>query len=1189
MAKYNNRDDFTKEVKEAAARRVCYQCSICSCLTSAASEENNKKVSSIGVAAHICAAAPKGPRYNPDMTPEERKDISNCIWLCQTHSRIIDNDVEFYTVEKLHEMKNKAEERVRKAMIEGKSFFDSVNNGAFTNEKTYEILEDLVKKGDFLKLKVYLESMKSQSIDLSLLDVIGYFKIVYCFYCDREQIEQKIQDYLKLDVKKYTDNLVQLFAEFFEVELLKSMLNYCEDEKLKKICEIIINDNADGNLFIKTTTLEKENKQIEKIEKGSFLHRLSTNYAILHNCRLLDKDGILDYYEDEYYYRQKVLINIVCNEGISFFNVKEQKLIDVRGFSDFLEELPKIKQLSSELQLFFWQKILTLSNNLKDFDMFKFLYSQCNDKIKNNIFIKQSELVNKIEQNIQDVEFDDIKQVCSCLKNYKLALAYLDELIYVDVNKDEVFFNDNLFLLKKHVGLLDVYLRMKELKKDKKFSFVNFLLKFNDDYKDDFSYQVLLAYYSQRNKKHKSIFIKSYKYLLSHPATFDIEGVFLHYLIVLYYKEKSYDKLSNLLDFKPILKFKIEIADCLTSSENRTDLMVAKNTYLEILKECSGLANINSNLCYVNYKLGLYEEAKCNILKELEIGVKDRDLNTFLQLKIETIDYCIDKYVLMASEKIDSDLLALVGIIYSNNKTFKEQAFNCFMKSLLINDNNLNAMSGLFSLLSEDTKYNKPEMVDRETVVLLKNEKRQMTMAIHNENIINGFQPKSLASIQHFSENDKIVDNLRYMKIGSKVIIKYEEFEIIDIQNLRAILYSYIMQNMIKNNKATTFTGTIEENIMQMKKFLEEIKEHNDKIVSIYNESKCSMPITIFANRLGKKILESYSFLLYENKCRIKNLNNLNIDYTDNKGYILSFDVIYVLAILDIDEQLLKDMKCCCSLLTKRFMEAEVDEIIKSINSPSFGGQVFVRDGQIYRDVLDDNGKRKKLAFFNKIKRILNILSIPDKIHSYSGNIDIEKMFSENKLLLENDNLGYAQNNPDKIFVNDDMFNSALLNFANVKAIGINTFLTKLKVEFSVYLGYLKILSCLNYGTYLTQDVVSFIKANVDLETNTEQRKFLLEELYSLLTSKQFEMDNTKRKYNNQITRHILYENKISLESENDVDKIIIKAVVNNYKKDSPKEYRAVVEDISNRFRGRLVEKDNKLYLETFLIKKEDL
>ena len=355
-----------------------------------------------------------------------------------------------------------------------------------------------------------------------------------------------------------------------------------------------------------------------------------------------------------------------------------------------------------------------------------------------------------------------------------------------------------------------------------------------------------------------------------------------------------------------------------------------------------------------------------------------------------------------------------------------------------------------------------------------------MTIAIHNENIINGFHPKSLASIQHFSENDKIVDNLRYMKIGSKVTIKYEEFEIIDIQNLRAILYSYIMQNMIKNNKATTFTGTIEENIIQMKKFLEEIKERNDKIVSAYNESPCSMPITIFANRLGKKILESYSFLLYENKCRIKNLNNLNIDYTDNKGYILSFDVIYVLAILDIDEQLLKDMKCHCSLLTKRFMEAEVDEIIKSMNSPSFGGQVFVRDGQIYRDVLDDNGKRKKLAFFNKIKRILNILSIPNKIHSYSGNIDIEKMFSENKLLLENDNLGYAQNNPDKIFVNDDMFNSALFNFANIKAIGINTFLTKLEVEFSVYLGYLKILSCLNYGTYLTQDVV-FIKETTSL------------------------------------------------------------------------------------------------------------
>ena len=105
-------------------------------------------------------------------------------------------------------------------------------------------------------------------------------------------------------------------------------------------------------------------------------------------------------------------------------------------------------------------------------------------------------------------------------------------------------------------------------------------------------------------------------------------------------------------------------------------------------------------------------------------------------------------------------------------------------------------------------------------------------------------------------------------------------------------------------------------------------------------------------------------------------------------------------------------------------------------------------------------------------------------------------------------------------------------------------------------------------------------------EVDNETLKLKLKDLSKIY--KQFEMDNTKRKYNNQITRHILYENKISLESENDVDKVIIRAVVNNYKKDSPEEYRAVVEDISNRFRARLVEKDNKLYLETFLIKKED-
>ncbi len=45
----------------------------------------------IGVAAHISAAAPGGPRYDASLSARERRSSSNGIWLCQTCAKLIDS------------------------------------------------------------------------------------------------------------------------------------------------------------------------------------------------------------------------------------------------------------------------------------------------------------------------------------------------------------------------------------------------------------------------------------------------------------------------------------------------------------------------------------------------------------------------------------------------------------------------------------------------------------------------------------------------------------------------------------------------------------------------------------------------------------------------------------------------------------------------------------------------------------------------------------------------------------------------------------------------------------------------------------------------------------------------------------------------------------------------------------------
>ncbi|MEE4835249.1 hypothetical protein V2K48_20185 [Pseudomonas alliivorans] len=102
-----HRDNFTAKVKNALALRAGYRCAFTGCgvATSGPSDEASDKHVSIGVAAHITAAAPGGERHDSTMSTVDRAAIDNGIWLCQTHSRLIDVNSVAYPVSTLLQMK----------------------------------------------------------------------------------------------------------------------------------------------------------------------------------------------------------------------------------------------------------------------------------------------------------------------------------------------------------------------------------------------------------------------------------------------------------------------------------------------------------------------------------------------------------------------------------------------------------------------------------------------------------------------------------------------------------------------------------------------------------------------------------------------------------------------------------------------------------------------------------------------------------------------------------------------------------------------------------------------------------------------------------------------------------------------------------------------------------------------------
>jgi len=105
-----SRDDFPEPTKRALGARVNHRCSNpdCRAPTSGPQVDPSKAVN-LGVAAHITAAAPGGPRYDPSLAPEQRADITNGIWLCQTCAKLVDNDPARFTADTIREWKSTAE------------------------------------------------------------------------------------------------------------------------------------------------------------------------------------------------------------------------------------------------------------------------------------------------------------------------------------------------------------------------------------------------------------------------------------------------------------------------------------------------------------------------------------------------------------------------------------------------------------------------------------------------------------------------------------------------------------------------------------------------------------------------------------------------------------------------------------------------------------------------------------------------------------------------------------------------------------------------------------------------------------------------------------------------------------------------------------------------------------------------
>lgn len=178
------RDDFIKSMKEILSKRVGLLCSNPKCrrLTIGPNSQESQ-TTNIGVAAHITAASPGGPRYDEKIDSAERSSIKNGIWLCQSCAKLIDSDESKYTVNLLNKWKNTAEEYAE----------SQLNERSVLKDKYSRILEQIPKLSNEMTKDLNNDPLAREFVLLRKGWVYNDKKgILAYYYEDHDNLDKKI-------------------------------------------------------------------------------------------------------------------------------------------------------------------------------------------------------------------------------------------------------------------------------------------------------------------------------------------------------------------------------------------------------------------------------------------------------------------------------------------------------------------------------------------------------------------------------------------------------------------------------------------------------------------------------------------------------------------------------------------------------------------------------------------------------------------------------------------------------------------------------------------------------------------------------------------------------------------------------------------------------------------------------------
>lgn len=148
MAKQSKARDYTRSTIRRLDTLSCNECAAPDCNRKLLARDDETIISKI---CHIEAASPAGPRWNPNMTDDDRRHFSNLILLCDECHTLIDNKLKEadYPVDTLKRWKSAHEARCSHIVLAGHPSLLGIVVGALADMDLDSTLEEPTEMRSF--------------------------------------------------------------------------------------------------------------------------------------------------------------------------------------------------------------------------------------------------------------------------------------------------------------------------------------------------------------------------------------------------------------------------------------------------------------------------------------------------------------------------------------------------------------------------------------------------------------------------------------------------------------------------------------------------------------------------------------------------------------------------------------------------------------------------------------------------------------------------------------------------------------------------------------------------------------------------------------------------------------------------------------------------------------------------------